>query len=326
MWALALQARKQAAAAEKQHAQARPPPAHALPPVRPAACRAIGQRLPALWPTAGRSQTQRTALLRCLIAQVVLPRARRDQVHTRMVWRGGEPPTFAVPVAVGALTDLPTAHEMAQQMRGLWAAGTSDDARACQRTRPGYRAPRRPAVWPRTVKGIRLKLGLMPHRSQSHPRHIAGDLRGPQVAQAWGITPHWVYHQSKGGTVVIQRDAQTRLDLLPARPEPLEALGQLRAGYLSARRSCASSRRRPSARGGPLAVPLRTAPPRCRHADTGVAGGTMEAPRSLPRSAGLRTGTAVRAAACNARHQHAVHGHAVLCDTYQSYCLQPSYA
>ena len=79
---------------------------------------------------------------------------------------------------------------------------------------------------PSTVKGIRLKLGLMQHRSQSHPRRIAGSLTVPQLAAALGLTPHWVYHQIKRGTVVLQRDAQTQLSLLPDRPETLEAFGQ----------------------------------------------------------------------------------------------------
>jgi len=48
-----------------------------------------------------------------------------------------------------------------------------------------------------------------------------------------GITAHWVYHQIKRGTVVIQRDAQTRLYLFPDCPETLEAFRQLRAGHLS---------------------------------------------------------------------------------------------
>jgi hypothetical protein len=97
----------------------------------------------------------------------------------------------------------------------------------------GYRSPSRPAVLPSTVKGIRLKLGLMQNPSQSHPRRIAGSLTVPQLAKALGVTPHWVYPQIKRGTVVIRRDVQTRLYLFPDRPETLEAFGQLRAGHLS---------------------------------------------------------------------------------------------
>ena len=223
---MALHALKQAEAAETQRTQASTPPAHALPPALQAAFRAMGQPLPALWPTDVLSQAQRKALLRGLIDKVVIQRARRDQMHTRMVWRGGETTTFEVPVAVGALTDLPGAHEMAQQIRGLLAAGTSDDEMARQLTQHGYRSPSRPAVLPSTVKGIRLTLGLMPQRSQSPPRRIAGSLTVPQLAKALGITPHWVYHQIKRGTVVLPREAQTRLSLFPDRPETLEAFGQ----------------------------------------------------------------------------------------------------
>jgi hypothetical protein len=235
-WEVALQALKQAEEAYRQRAQSGPPPETALAPTLQAAFRAIGHKVPALWPTAVLSQAQRNAVLRCLIDQVVIQRARRDQMHTRMVWRGGETTTFAVPVAVGALTDLPGAHEMAQQMRGLCAEGTSADEMARQLPQHGYRSPSRPTVLPSTVKGIRLKLGRMQKRSQSHPRRIAGDLTGPQLAKALGMPPHWVYHQSKRGTVVMPREAQTRRYLCPDCPETLEAFGQLRAGHRRALR------------------------------------------------------------------------------------------
>jgi len=187
-WELALQALKQAEAAEQQRAQASTPPTNALPPARQAAFRTMGQHLPALWPTDVRSQAQRQALLRCLIDKVGLQRARRDQMHTRLVWRGGATTTCEVPVAVGALPDLPGAPEMAQQMRVLFAEGTRDDEMARQLPQHGDRSPSRPAVLPSTVKG---------------------------------------------GTVVIQRDAPTRLSLFPDGPETLAAFGQLRAGHRS---------------------------------------------------------------------------------------------
>ena len=233
-WEVALQALKQAEAAEQQRTQSGTPPEQALSPTLQAAFRAIGHKLPELWPTDVLSQAQRKAILRCLIDKVVIQRARRDQVHTRIVWRGGETTTFEVPVAVGALTDLPTAPAMAQQIRVLFAAGTSDDEIAQQLTRHGYRSPSRPTVLPSTVKGIRLKLGLMQNRSQSHPRRITGYLTVPQLAKALGITPHWVYHQIKRGTVAITRDAATGLYLFPDAPETLEAFRQLQRGQRTA--------------------------------------------------------------------------------------------
>ena len=142
---------------------------------------------------------------------------------------------IAVPgrLVVGALADLPGAPEMAQQIRVLFAAGKSDDEMAQQLTQHGYRSPSQPTVLPSTVQGIRLRLGLMQNRSQSHPRQIVGALTVPQLAKALGVTPHWVYHQIKRGTVVMVRDTQTRLYLFPDCPETLTAFEQLRAGQRS---------------------------------------------------------------------------------------------
>jgi len=91
---------------------------------------------------------------------------------------------------------------------------------------------------PSTVKGIRLKLGLLQHRSPSHPRQIAGYLTVPPLAEALGLPPPWGYHQIKRGTVAIPRDAATGLSLFPDAPETLEACRPLRMGQRTALRSC----------------------------------------------------------------------------------------
>src|SRR2546430_6120547 len=69
-------------------------------------------------------------------------------------------------------------------------------------------------------------LGLMPPRSQAPPRRIAGSLTVPQLAKALAITPHGGSHQLQRGTVVLPREAQTRLSRFPDGPETLEALAQ----------------------------------------------------------------------------------------------------
>jgi len=83
------------------------------------------------------------------------------------------------------------------------------------------------------VQGIRLKLGLMQNRSQSHPRRVPGYLTVAQLARALAINPQWVYYQIKRGTVVMTRDAATGVYLFPDTPETLEAFGQLRSGQRS---------------------------------------------------------------------------------------------
>ena len=267
---MALQALKQAEAAETQRAQASTPPTNALPPALQAACRTIGQHLPALWPTDVLSQAQRKAVLRCLIDQVGLQRARRDQMHPRMVWRGGETTTFEVPVAVGALTDLPGVHEMAQQIRVRCAAGTRDDERARQLTQHGDRSPSRPAVLPKHSPGHPPQAGSHAAALAVAPATDRGVPDGATARRGVGDHPALGVSPEQTRQVVIQRDAQTRLSLFPDCPETLEAFGPLRAGSLSELRDGAPSRRRAQPRLGGRGRSFRAAPPPSREAETVV--------------------------------------------------------
>ena len=61
----------------------------------------------------------------------------RDEVQTRIVWKGGATTTFAVPVTVGAFADLQGAAAMEQQILTLFAAGHTDEAIAAQLTQQG---------------------------------------------------------------------------------------------------------------------------------------------------------------------------------------------
>jgi hypothetical protein len=124
--------------AEQAYAQRVQAPAEVpLSPALRAAFLDIGARLPDLWQTEVLSQPQRKALLRCLIDKVVVHRAPRDVVQTRIVWKGGATTTLTIPVSVGAFADLQGAAAMEQQIVTLFAAGCTDDAIAAQLTQQG---------------------------------------------------------------------------------------------------------------------------------------------------------------------------------------------
>jgi len=229
-WEAALRALTMAEAAYAQRVQ---PPASAEGPLAPelrAAFLDLGRTLPGLWQTDVLSQPQRKALLRCLIDKVVVHRAPRDEVQTRIVWKGGATTTVAVPVTVGAFADLQGASAMEQQIQTLFAAGHTDDAIAAQLTQQGYRSPQRPQVLRSTVQTIRLKHGLLQQRHQSHPRQVAGALTVPQLARRLGVTPHWLYDRLANGHIQLDKDPTTGLYLFPDHPTTLEYLQQLRAG------------------------------------------------------------------------------------------------
>jgi hypothetical protein len=219
--------------AEEATAQRMQPPdmaQSALAPELRAAFLDLGRTLPALWQMDVLSQPQRKALLRCLIDKVIVHRAPRDEVQTRIVWKGGATTTFAVPVTVGAFAGLQGAAAMEQQILTLFAAGHTDEAIAAQLTQQGYRSPQRPQVLPSTVKTIRLKHGLMQQRHQSHPRHVAGYLTVPQLARRLGVSPHWLYDRLANGRIQLEKDPTTGLYLFPDHPTTVEQLQQLQAG------------------------------------------------------------------------------------------------
>jgi DNA invertase Pin-like site-specific DNA recombinase len=190
----------------------------------------LGKRLPQLWKGTLLSTARKKALLRCLIDKVVIHRARRDIVHTRIVWRGGDVTELEIPITVGSLTELSRGQEMEKRIVTLARAGHSDATIARKLSAEGFRSPLRAQVLPSTVRIIRLRHRILIVARQSHPRRIAGQLTVPQLAQKLGIERHWIYDRIHNGTIVISRDARTKLYLFPDKPATLHALRRLKLG------------------------------------------------------------------------------------------------
>jgi hypothetical protein len=206
-------------------------------PVLPAEVRAafsnIGQHLPQLWQQDRLTHAQKKALLRCLIDKVVIQKVGRDRVRTRIVWKGGETTTQEVLIPVGSVADLADAAEMERIILDLSNKGVPDEAIAEQLTTLGHRSPLRMRVLPSTVRTIRLKHRIFHQRSQSHPRRVTGALSVAQIAQAVGVTPHWIYDRIYNGTIQVTKDPQHKVFLFPDVPATLEQFHALKAGRQS---------------------------------------------------------------------------------------------
>jgi DNA invertase Pin-like site-specific DNA recombinase len=199
-----------------------------------AAFTSLGESLPSLWQQPTLRRAQRKALLRCLIDKVVVRRLeQRDHVQTRIVWRGGAVTDIDVTVPVGALRDVAGFAQMEAQILELEAAGTSDEEIARLLTERGSRSPKHDTLLPSTVKSIRLAHQRFHRYHGPRPRAVAGFLTVPQVAQALGVTPHWLYNLMRRGVIQIERDATTHLYLFPDRPETIDELRRLQTGDLT---------------------------------------------------------------------------------------------
>jgi len=230
-WEAALRELQQAEEALARDQQ--PAPAdEALSPEEREAFLQAGQRIPDLWRQELLSPRQQKAFLRCLVDKVVAHRSAPDTLQVRIVWRGGDATTAALPVTVGALTRLAGAGEMEKEILKLAKRGMSDEEIAERLARQGYRSPRHTGVLPSTVKIIRLRHRLFIKRSQSHPRRIPGQLTVSQLARALGITPHWIYDRIHNGTIQVSLHPELHLYLFPDRPRTLTLFQQLRAGRL----------------------------------------------------------------------------------------------
>lgn len=194
--------------------------------------KAIGKKLPEIWNTPLIPDSKKKALLRCLIDKVVIRRSHRDQVHTRIVWKGGATTTFNIPIPVGSFAELSCAEEMEKLILSMASDGVPDEDIARQLTDKGYRSPMQNYVLPSTVKGIRLKHRLFKTPTQSHPRRISGYLTVPQIANHLNIPTHWIYDRIHKGGIQIVKDPQSKLYLFPDNPGTIAMFRKFRKGQI----------------------------------------------------------------------------------------------
>lgn len=231
-WEAALSALKQADVAYAAPQRPRPP-ALPLPPELRARLERVGEHLPALWERGIVGPTQKKALLRTLIDQVVLQRLARDRVQARIVWRGGETTTLEIPVHVGAWTDLAGAATAERIIVEESTRGVPDEEIARRLTEQGYRSPQSREMLPNTVRIIRLRHHIFLKRHQSHPRRVPGYLTVPQLTQALGLPPHWIYDRIYNGTIEVTKDPRRKTFLFPDVPTTLEQFRRLKEGSLT---------------------------------------------------------------------------------------------
>jgi DNA invertase Pin-like site-specific DNA recombinase/predicted DNA-binding protein YlxM (UPF0122 family) len=203
-----------------------------IPPELRRCLEQVGRELPGLWNQDRLTQPQKKSLLRCLIDKVVIRRTASDSVEARIIWRGGDTTTAAIPVTVNSLARLSSAREMEQTILSLARQGKTDREIAEHLTQQGLRSPKGPVVLPSTVQSIRLGHRLLLKQSQSHPRHVSGHLTVRQVAERLHVSKHWIYDRIHNGTIQVERDADSGLLLFPDDQMNITLLEKLRDGEI----------------------------------------------------------------------------------------------
>ncbi len=203
-----------------------------LPPDLRARFQDIGQHLPQVWMEGRINQAHKKALLRCLIDKVVMRRSAHDQIEVRIVWKGGDYTTLTVPVTVGSFNRLSNADVMEQLIVAESRTGTPDEDIARLLTAQGFRSPKWNEVLISTVRGIRYKHRILHCPYQARPQRIAGYLTVSQVAQAIGVSQHWIYDRVHNGTITSAKKSPRGGCIFPDRPETLKQFKALKSGKL----------------------------------------------------------------------------------------------
>ena len=164
--------------------------------------RNLSRSLPALWSSAQLSHTQRKALLRSLISQVIVKRVAADRVEVTLVWVSGHVSQGIVIPPVLHQRHVTGYDTMVERTRQLWSEGYTDAQIAETLSREGFRSARRNRVLARTVLRIRNH-----HRWVSRYHHHRW---ADKIDDMWtihglsrhlGVAREWFYQRIRTGVL-----------------------------------------------------------------------------------------------------------------------------
>jgi DNA invertase Pin-like site-specific DNA recombinase len=162
----------------------------------------LSQRLPELWASEQLTHTQRKALLRSLIARVIVQRTAADRIAVKIIWVSGHFSQGLVIPPVLHQRHITGYDTMVERIRQLWAEGSTDSHIAQTLSREGFRSARRARVLVRTV----LKIRNHHHWVSRYHQHRLAD----KIDDMWtihglschlGVEREWFYHRIRTGTL-----------------------------------------------------------------------------------------------------------------------------
>jgi len=162
----------------------------------------LSQHLPDLWTSDQLRHDQRKALLRSVIARVIVQRTAPDRIEVKIVWVSGH---FSQGIVIPPIVHQRhgTGYDtMVDRTRQLWRAGYTDTQIAETLSHEGFRSARRDRVLPKTV----LKIRNQHHWVSRYHQHRLAD----KIDEMWtihglsshlGVEREWFYHRIRTGTL-----------------------------------------------------------------------------------------------------------------------------
>jgi hypothetical protein len=162
----------------------------------------LSQRLPDLWASDQLRHDQRKALLRSLIARVILKRTAADRIAVKIVWVSGHFSQGMVIPPIVHQRHVTGYDTMVDRTRQLWRAGSTDTQIAETLSHEGFRSARRDRVLPKTVLKIRNQHHWV---SRYHQHRLADKIDGMWtihgLSRHLGVEREWFYQRIRTGSL-----------------------------------------------------------------------------------------------------------------------------
>jgi DNA invertase Pin-like site-specific DNA recombinase len=183
-----------------------------------------------MWDDGAMSNARKKELLRVLIDKVVLQRPAGDKCEARIVWKGGDWTTTTINLRVVTYAEMSKGDELIAEVIQRARAGQSDKQIAMELTAAGYHAPLKQGLNAGSVNRIRLQHGVYSRRTEFQRHGMAGWISLGDAAKRLSEHTAWAYYLIREQRLLMQRDPEIGLYLVPDRKGVLRQLKELFRG------------------------------------------------------------------------------------------------
>ena len=183
-----------------------------------------------MWDEGNLNNVRKKELLRTVIDKVVLQRPAGNKCEVRIVWRGGDWTKTVIELPVVTYAEMDNGEELAAEVLRRSRAGQSDQEIATELTAAGYHSPLKQQLSIASVRRIRTRHGVLARKAEFLRHGLPGWLSLGQAVTRLGEHTAWAYYLTRHGRLLIERDPEIGLFLVPDKKSVLKRLKELLRG------------------------------------------------------------------------------------------------
>src|SRR5262249_51098336 len=148
----------------------------------------------------------------------------------RVVWKGGDWTTSELALPVVTYAELTDGEKLIAEVLRRARARQSDEQIATALTALGYHAPLKQVLTTDSVRRIRLQHGIYSRRAEFYRQGVAGWITLGEATRRLGEHTGWAYYLVGRKRLIIERDPEVGLYLVPDKNTVLKKLKDLLRG------------------------------------------------------------------------------------------------